>query len=228
MKVFSRRQVIVGVAMFLAAGLSLAITPTRRASGENARIDLEKLVPQRFGEWDMDPAVSALVVSPDVQAVLDKIYSQTLARTYRNASGQRVMLSVAYGSDQSDGLRVHKPEICYTAQGFQIIKEAAGEMLVRFGVVPVKRLVASQGSRVEPITYWIMVGQDVARNDMDFKLKRMRYGLTGEVPDGMLVRVSSLGRDDAAAYAVHDQFSKELLDALGRDGRVRLFGASAR
>mgnify|MGYP006871988586 CR=1 FL=1 len=35
--------------------------------------------------------------APDVQAALDRIYNQTVARTYVSAKGGSVMLSLAYG-----------------------------------------------------------------------------------------------------------------------------------
>jgi EpsI family protein len=39
---------------------------------------------------------------------------------YVNASGYRIMLSLAYGSDQRGALQAHKPEVRYPAQGFTL------------------------------------------------------------------------------------------------------------
>ena len=72
------------------------------------------------------------------------------------------MLSIAYGGDQSDTMAVHKPEVCYPAQGFQILKNATASFSTGDGNIPVKRLVATQGPRIEPITYWTTVGDTVA------------------------------------------------------------------
>ena len=33
--------------------------------------------------------------------------------------GRQIMLSIAYGEDQRDGMKLHYPEVCYPAQGFQ-------------------------------------------------------------------------------------------------------------
>ena len=214
----------VGLVMLIVAGLSIAMTPNKRTAAGSTDFQLEALVPAQFGDWKIDPSVIPVSVSPDVQATLNRIYTQTLAHTYVNSRGERVMLSIAYGGNQTDNMRVHKPEVCYTAQGFQLIQQSVGEMVNRFGSLPVKRLVATHGARVEPITYWIIIGNEVASNAIDWKLKRMRYGLTGEVADGMLVRVSTLGPDSAAAYAIQDEFSNTLLAALDHQGRLRLFG----
>jgi len=51
---------------------------------------------------------------------LDKLYSQILNRVYVNATGYRIMLLLAYGSDQHGSLQADKPEVCYPAQGFAL------------------------------------------------------------------------------------------------------------
>jgi hypothetical protein len=43
-------------------------------------------------------------------------------------------------------------------------------------------------------------------------IARIRAGLRGETPDGVLFRVSSLSRDVADAYRVHERFIDELLE----------------
>jgi len=161
--------------------------------------------------------------------VLDAIYDQTLARTYVNSRGQRVMLSIAYGGDQgSDKTQVHRPEFCYAAQGFQLSKSFENEVAMATGALPVRRLTAVQGTRNEPITYWITVGDQVALPGISRKLLQIRYGITGKVPDGMLVRVSSIGDQAPTAYALHDEFIKDMLAAATADDRVRLAGRAAR
>ena len=108
--------------MLAAAGLALALTPRLKLADQGPTISLEAMIPKQFGEWKLEGTIASLIVSPDVQALLDKIYNQTLSRTYINPKGERIMLSIAYGGDQSDTMAVHKPEVCYPAQGFQILK----------------------------------------------------------------------------------------------------------
>jgi hypothetical protein len=52
------------------------------------------------------------------------------------------------------------------------------------------------------------------------------YGLSGQIPDGMLVRVSTIDANDAGAYRVQDRFVNQMLDALKPHDRVRLMGAA--
>ena len=210
--------------MVLAAGLTIAATPTRHLADEGSKIDLEAMIPTRFADWEVDTSVVPLQISPDVQASLDKIYNQTLSRTYINHDNMRVMLSIAYGGDQSDAMQVHRPEVCYAAQGFEVVRSMFAQLATGFGTVPVKRLVAVNGARHEPITYWIVVGDKVVYNTISQKLAQIRYGLTGRIPDGLLFRVSTIDRDDARSFSVQDDFVRALLQALEGGNRTRLIG----
>jgi EpsI family protein len=210
--------------MLSSAALTRALTPTARMADAQARFSLEQMVPRSFGDWQVDARVIPLQVDPATQAKLDRIYNQTLGRTYVNRNGERIMLSIAYGGDQGDNMGVHKPEVCYTAQGFTVRDGAKGSLDTGRGVLPVKRLFAVAGGRQEPITYWITVGRKATMPGMEQRLQELRYGLSGTVPDGMLVRVSSIGAEAAPAYALQDQFVRALLAALEQPARERLVG----
>jgi EpsI family protein len=219
---------VLGLAMAGTSALTGALTPTVRLSQAQAAFSLAHMIPARFADWTVDASVVPLQPDPERQSVLEKIYDQTLSRTYINSAGERVMLSIAYGGDQSRALQVHLPEVCYVAQGFDMLKVGEGALATRFGQVPVKRLVARQDSRNEPITYWITVGDKAINSSFEQKLQRLAYGLSGKIPDGMLVRVSTIQTDAQRAYQLQDRFVGQLLDALDPGGRVRLLGAAGR
>lgn len=214
----------VGLAMLAAAGIAVAVKPSDRMADARPKIDLEVAIPKSFGDWKIDTSIVPIAPSPDVQALLDKIYSQTLARTYIDSKGRRVMLSIAYGGDQSRETQVHKPEVCYPAQGFQIESIAAGVLDAAATKIPVMRLVATKGPRVEPVTYWIAVGDTVVRGALEQNLARLKYGLTGTVPDGILVRVSTISRDAPRAYLQQQDFIADLLQAMDKTHAARLLG----
>jgi hypothetical protein len=52
----------------------------------------------------------------------------------------------------------------------------------------------------------------------------MRLALTGQVPDGLLFRISSIDADPNHAFVVQDQFVNELLRATTPNDRARLAG----
>lgn len=221
------RLTVVTMAMVMVAASVFAVVlrPTKKLADVGAKMDLEMIVPKQFGQWRIDASIIPLTPSPDVQAKLDKIYNQTLARTYVNDQGQRIMLSIAYGGDQSDALQVHLPEVCYAAQGFDVKKTEEGEIVVAERVVPVRRVLATLGARIEPITYWIKVGDLIVNSGTRRKLAQLKYGLVGNVPDGILVRVSSIGRDAVTQYQVHTKFLDELVAAMPPTDRTRVAGS---
>lgn len=227
MQLLSFKHLVIGLCMFAAASMALALKPTEKIADSGPKINLETLIPKQFGDWKIDETIVPLIADPELQAKLDKIYNQTLTRTYVNSRNERIMLSIAYGGDQSDSMAVHKPEVCYPAQGFQIMKSATGTFSTGKGDIPVKRLVAAQGKRVEPITYWTTVGDTVAATSgIDWKLKQLKYGLTGKIPDGLLFRISSIQTDENAAYRTQDDFSRALVGALTPEGKKRIIGAT--
>ena len=214
-------------AMLMLAGVAAAYfgRPTVFLADQIGKPDLELLFPKRFGDWQIDTAMPVVLPAPDVQAQLNAIYNQVLSRTYVNTAGQRIMLAVAYGGDQSDGASAHRPEVCYPAQGFAIIGNERAVQPLGAGSLPVRRLISRLGDRSEPITYWVVVGREVATSGIEQKLAQMRYGLHGVIADGMLVRVSSIGTDMAQAHALQAGFIADLAAAMPGPSRGRVFGA---
>ncbi|MEW6676737.1 MAG: exosortase-associated protein EpsI, B-type [Pseudomonadota bacterium] len=221
----NQKSFVIALAMLIAASLSVFLTPDKRLADQGPKVDLEALIPQQFGDWKLDNSIIPIQVSPDVQAALDAIYNQTLSRTYMNDQGQRIMLSIAYGSDQGgDSMQVHRPEYCYKAQGFDLDVQGDETLNTKYGAITVRRLLGEQRARVEPITYWITIGDKTLLPGLQRKLTQMAYGLTGEIPDGLLFRVSSIDRNPEKAYQIQDQFVAQLLDAVPTSTRIKLIG----
>jgi EpsI family protein len=199
--------------------------PTRLLADTRPKVQLEAMFPKAFGEWVVDERMPVQLVSPDTAAMLNKIYTDTLSRTYVNRAGVRVMLSVAYGGDQSDATRAHRPEVCYPAQGFQILSSRNGTVHTGTHPLRVRQLVAKQGGRLEPISYWIIVGDQVTLSGTEQKLAQLSYSARGIIPDGMLVRISTIDADMANAYRVHEAFVKGMATGMTGAYVSRVFGA---
>jgi len=212
--------------MLAAAGLALALTPRQKVADQGLKINLEAMIPKQFGEWKLDETVAPIMFSPDVQAGLDKIYNQMLNRTYINTQGEQIMLSIAYGGNQSYSMQVHRPEMCYPAQGFQVGAMSKGFIDVSGVKLPVMKLVATQGPRIEPITYWVMMGDSAVRGNMEQHLARLKYGLTGKIPFGILIRVSTISGDELQSYRTEEQFVRDMLGAMPKKYRAVLTGAN--
>lgn len=219
-------SLILGVAMAATSALTGALTPRHRISAVQPQFSLEQMIPKHFGNWTLDDTVVPLHPDETQKELIAELYDQTLARTYVNPAGERVMLSIAYGGDQSKQLQLHLPEVCYVAQGFEMVKDRSGELDTHYGHIPVKRLVMRENARNEPITYWVTIGDKAVMSGLGQKYQRFVYGLTGKIPDGMLVRVSTIQPDENGAYQVQARFVNQMLDAMSPRDRTRLLGAA--
>lgn len=210
--------------MVASSVFATVMQPTRKLAELHPREKLETLVPMHFGDWRGVAVESLVVPDPQMLATLEAIYTETLSRTYVDSQGRRIMLSIAYGDDQRDGMDVHYPEVCYPAQGFRAKAESQVDIVTPHGVIRAKRLEMAMGPRNEPITYWTMVGEHQAGKGMQKKLTEMKYSLKGVIPDGMLVRMSSISGNPEQAYRDHEAFIGALIEALSPQARQRLAG----
>ena len=228
MKSVQRRTIVVSAGMLVAAMLAEAGKPVSKAPGANPAPRLDELFPARFGSWQTDPVASAFIRPPDEQGKLYGIYDQVLERRYFDtaANGRSVMLSVAFGSEQSAGIQMHRPEVCYRFGGFKVSSTQASEIHMAGQPVPVVTLHAQQGLRSEPITYWTVLGDTVINDRLSFRLAQLRFGLKRQVLDGMLVRLSSIEDDLPRAFALHARFADKLIRAVSPVYRSRLIGAA--
>ena len=93
--------------------------------------------------WTLVPEISLVkptdpeeYVRPDPLSA--KIYSQEVGRSYTDGHGNIVMLLVAYGPVQNYRLKSHRPEICYTANGFAISDKTDTVINYREGAQPIR------------------------------------------------------------------------------------------
>lgn len=218
------RAVCAAVLILAALGATLA-QRTQRTPAEPRAIDLETAVPRQFGPWTLDPDVRT-VGGSGAQRENAQAYRQTLARTYVNASGERIMLVIAYGSSQTGSLRPHRQEVCYAAQGFLVSELHTAVVEIAGHAVPLTRMVASDGARVEPVTYWITLGDATARSSLERHIAQLKYALSDVIPDGYLYRVSSIDPDSARAFGTQAAFSTALMRAADPALRDKLLGGA--
>ncbi len=216
---------LMACSMVATAVFSHAFLPKPLAEAQaRASTPLEQLFPSQFGAWRLDPSTAALIRPAFEQAKRFQMYDQVLERTYLDAYGRRVMLSVAYGRQQSVGLQMHRPEVCYKAGGFHINQVQSGDLALMGHKVPVTRLFASMAGRPEPITYWRLLGNEVMADEQQFKLRQLSLGASGAIPDGLLVRISSIDDDPVGAYKLHAEFAQAMTQAMSPPQRLRVLG----
>jgi EpsI family protein len=219
-----KRPVAVAALMLSALAASTVATPREKLADTRQQFTLDSAVPKRFGDWRLDESIVPLPPSPDQQSMLNQIYDQILARTYVNGRGERVMLSITYGSRQTQQLRAHRQEVCYRSQGFDIGRLEHLDLQVAGGALPATRMVATRTGRTEPVTYWFTTGDTVVLSYWDREWAQFKYALSGYVPDGYLVRISSLSGNPDAAFHEQVAFADELFANVDPELRRRLVG----
>jgi len=214
----------------MAASLGLAtwLTPHATWYERMGRPDYQTVVPASFGDWIDTGESDTGIVSPVQGEALHEVYSQIVSRTYlHKPTGRRIMLSLAYGEVQQGIRQLHRPESCYSSQGFAIMNLSADHVKVDDQGVDVFRMTAAISNRREQVTYWIRMGNKVIDGPPSaLNWTRMAMGLKGMVADGLLFRVSEMAPDAQDSHQMQDRFIMDLLRALTPVGQAALIGRS--
>jgi EpsI family protein len=203
-----RRKFLLGGAFCSAAGVAFWRQPKLKldylGSGK-----LEDLVPKAIGPWNFVTA-SGLVVPPEDE--LEKAtYAQILTRIYSDGQNPPIMLLMAQSGSQTGFLQIHRPEFCYTAGGYSISAITPHPIPIGPVVVRADRMDASVGGPTEHVIYWTRIGNRVPDSWLGQKWAVAEQNLEGVIPDAILIRVSMVDEDAAAAIRSIDAFVKDLV-----------------
>jgi EpsI family protein len=225
-----RSSVIACLLMVGAGVLAWAATPRAKM---NQDASLAQAVPSQFGEWtELKTGLTQASLSTNTQGGLteEQPYDEVLMRTYGNSKGEQVMLALAYAREQRQEVKIHRPEVCYTAQGYKLLDERDVEVPQtgsRSGVLG-KRLLMGSSYRTEAVSYWIRMGSAYPQSGAGARLAILQYGLKGIVPDAVLVRASSIVAkpgESSAAFARQERFLAELVQAMNATSASLLVAA---
>ena len=206
-----RRKFLLGLLFCSAAGVAAWRQPRIKIDYLGAQ-KLEDLVPKTIGRWDFVTA-SGLVIPPE-DDFEKTLYSQVLTRVYSDNRGTPIMLLLAQNGGQTGFLQIHRPEVCYTAGGYQISAVTPHPIRVGQTVVPANRMDASSGGPTEHVIYWTRVGNQVPASWRQQKLAVAEQNLKGLIPDAILVRISTINDDADAALANIDDFVRAMLQSI--------------
>lgn len=219
-----RRVVALFVALIALAGLSSETLKPRADAPLLSTHELEDFLPVDFAGWRLDARLTPLSADSEQLFEANRVYDWVTQRTYTHADGARVMLVMAYNGRQMGISRAHRQELCYQANGAEILDERYTRVATALGEVPVMHLHTLTRLRHEPVTYWFTVGERAAVAPAHLLYAQVRAGLSGAAPDGFLVRVSSLSAQADSAYALHTRFIQDLIAELPQARARRIAG----
>ena len=228
-----KRAVGIVASMLCAVVASGVLTP-RKDMVLPGEVRLAALVPKEFGDWRESPNVLAQVdvaVRRDGALEVLNVYDEVVSRSYRNSSGQVVMLSIAYGRRQRQEVKIHRPELCYAAQGFTVtpLPRLSQALSGRSAPMLLQSMVADAPGRIEPVVYWVRVGDTNSISALRTRLYIMKEGLLGRVVDGVLVRTSQIipsRTETGASLVTQQEFIEALIHSLEPEAVRRLVSSS--
>jgi EpsI family protein len=220
----TRREFVIAGALCATAAIAGTVPHAMSSASAKPSRPLEHLIPQAIGQWRSVPFGDLLI--PRGEKFEEKTYDEVVTRYYDSPSAAGVMLLIAYGSAQVGDTELHRPEACYPVAGFKL--QRGPSLLLRFPGVDVaaRSMTAHATGRTEQLLYWSRVGREFPTSSLAQHWAALRQTLRGSIPDGVLVRVSTIAEDRGAAMGLLEQFAGELLGAGGPDLRLVLTGAA--
>ncbi|KQT37340.1 MULTISPECIES: exosortase C-terminal domain/associated protein EpsI [unclassified Methylophilus] len=190
--------------------------------------DLENNIPQEFKDWKLVPQLTQQVSLVSDNNMQNQIYDDVLMRTYVNKEGEKVMLALAYAKEQRQDVKIHQPDICYPAQGYQMLKSTLASFAISANASPIvgKNQVYTSSSHLEAVSYWVRVGDGTFLSGLQMRLKIIEDGLFKQrFDDGILVRVSSIAQNDSETeklFKLHERFLNDLTASVTGNNRKLL------
>lgn len=214
------RAAVIAAAMLGIALLTWAMTPTEVAYVPGS---LASAVPTSFGDWreiKTDVAQVSPTVGQGAERGMDNPYDEVVMRTYSNSHGDVVMLALAYGVNQRQEVKIHRPELCYVSQGFKLLGRTPVTLRAQAArPVSAQRMLVQAPGRAEAVSYWIRIGDMYSRSPWATRFYIFEQALKGHSLDGILVRVSQVVDDRShvsdAVYARQESFMADLMRAMG-------------
>jgi len=211
-----RRKFLLGLLFCSAAGVAAWRQPRTRIDYLGAQ-KLDDIVPKTIGPWNF-VAASGLVIPPEDE--FEKtLYSNMLTRVYSDGQSTPIMLLIAQNGSQTGFLQVHRPEFCYTAGGYKISAVTPHPINLGSRQLTASRMDATVGGPTEHVVYWTRIGNTVPTSWAQQKIVVAKQNLEGIIPDAILIRVSTINNDAAAAMAAMDQFVRTMLQSIPQSKR---------
>jgi EpsI family protein len=219
-RMMTRRKFGLGLAFASVAGVAAARLPNKNLDYLGKQ-KLEDVIPEKIGRWNYVSS-SGLVVPPEDQ-MIRALYSQLVTRVYSDGNGPPIMLLVAQSATQTGILQIHRPEICYTAGGYQLSAIEPHVVALPRERLSTLSMSATSDSRTEQIVYWTRIGDHLPTSWREQRIAVAMDNLRRVIPDAIMVRVSTFGNDKARALASVDEFVVALMNSVSPQMRRVFF-----
>ncbi len=150
-------------------------------------------LPDQAGVWQSLGAGDVVLPPPDTLS--GRLYDNLVTRVYQGDGGEEVMLLLAYNNRQDGMLQVHRPEVCYPVGGFRLTRTQPSTLPLGSESVPSSQFTAISAGRTEHVMYFTRVGEEFPRTWAQQRTAVVQDNIRGIIPDGIMMRLSSLAPD---------------------------------
>lgn len=204
------RRAVMGGILALASGVAYARQP-QVVMPKLKKATFEKMVPGPFGQWQVFSDGGVVLPPPD--ALRDRLYDNLVTKAYQAPGSPLVMMLMAYNNEQDGVLQVHRPEVCYPVGGFRLSETQRIDIPLDTGSVPANIFTAEAPGRLEQVMYFTRLGKAFPRSWLEQRIAVINANLAGDIPDGVMMRVSIVGITQQRARPILAEFVREFISA---------------
>ncbi len=192
--------------------------------------DLERIVSQHPPDWKMvgHQRIDDFSWGKSVFSQHDIVAT----RTYQHTDGRKVSVVMAWSGDGLNFQKIHEQQVCYKASGFEVSPLHIVSILTGTGSIDAMAFTAIQDARKDDVAYWMVI-DGIRERDIDKRNPIVRQFLQllylpsffrGELPDILMVRVSSVRLANGQPTTDHIDYIKEWLKTISSADRQRITG----
>ncbi len=201
---------------------SQILVQIRQQPSDTVKPDLQTILKQHPDGWQ---PISGSTVNPSTQ---NSAYDLVASQIYKSSDGKvvSVLMTWSYDGFHRAG---HPQEGCYDAQGLAVTQALNGSVMVGAQKINFVTFSGRYGSVTEDVIYWRVTGgiHDATLKENISMIKRFKEVpriLIGDIPDNIMVRVSTWRPATDPPSTVHIDYIKSYLQSLKPKTRHILTG----
>lgn len=216
--------------VFIAIGViisSLATEYLKPSVMMNYEIKIADAIPERVAEYNLSHDDEKYVDIYTQDSEQSFYYDKVLNRNYVSSNDVK-SLTVAYSNKQVQDVKVHRQEVCYNAQGFNIVSEIIKNEIEVFNKnIPVYSFLVEKDQNFDVISYYIRIGDSFFLDAKNIRLYILKEAVLNKaIPDGVLIRVSTPINSKEEFNSVKETNLKFIGDFVKSSKNERLFISS--
>ncbi len=189
--------------------------------------DLQRLINLHPDGWT---AIVSPFVDPRWNETLKSDYDLVAAQAFQRGDGKKVVVVMTWSRDGMSRPG-HLQQVCYQSSGFTVTPTKVVTVATKAGKQDVIAFTGTHGNLIEDVLYWRITGGTtdiVAATSRHFgrvdKLNRLLSIIKGDIPDNLMVRVSSVRSTPDQPATAQIDYIKGFLEKLSPNDRKLIMG----